>query len=135
LEKLVTVNYLIRETHVDIMGHMNNATYLQLFEDARWDSITARGFGLSEIQKYHIGPVILEVNIKFLKEIHVRETIAITTELIEYSGKVGTLRQQMIKEDGTLAAEATFAFGLFDMKIRKLINPTPEFGRAVGLHS
>mgnify|MGYP002626401055 CR=1 FL=1 len=60
---------LIKEKHLDTMGHMNNATYLQLFEEARWDLITANGFGLKEIQQKKQGPTILEINLRFKKEI------------------------------------------------------------------
>lgn len=123
---------LIRENHVDSLGHMNNATYLALMEEARWEITTERGYGFQEIQKRRQGPVILEVNLKFLREIRLRETIRITVEVTDYEGKVGHLKQQMLKDDGTVAAEAIFAFGLFDMNQRKLISPTSEWLTAVG---
>jgi acyl-CoA thioester hydrolase len=37
------------------------------------------------------------------------------------------------KEDGSIAAEAVLVSGLFDMKERKLVLPTPEWRRALGL--
>lgn len=122
---------VVREALVDSLGHMNNAAYLSLFEEARWEYITSRGFGFKEIQKLRQGPVILEVNLKFLREIRLREKITITLELVDYPGKVGRLRQQMLKEDGSVAAEAVFTFGLFDMQARKLIEPTPQWAHAV----
>lgn len=124
---------LIRESHVDSYGHVNNATYLALYEEARWEQITPRGYGFKEIHKMRQGPVILEVNLKFKKEIGLRENITITTELVEYKGKVGQLLQRMIKEDGSVASEAVFTFGLFDMRERKLIEPTPEWKKALGM--
>ena len=123
---------LVRESHVDSLGHMNNATYLALYEEARWELITQQGFGFKEIQKTAQGPVILDVLVKFLKEIRLREKISITTELVKYEGKIGQLKQQMIKEDGSVASEAVFTFGLFDMKQRKLIEPTEAWKKAVG---
>lgn len=123
----------IKEHHVDSLGHMNNATYLGLFEEARWEHITLRGFGFKEVVKTKTGPVILEIAIKFKREIYLREHITITTELLHYDGKIGQLRQVMIKEDGTIACEATFSFGLFDMVQRKLISPTPDWKKAIGL--
>ena len=39
----------IKETQVDILGHLNNAVYLELFEIARWDIIHARGYGLKKM--------------------------------------------------------------------------------------
>lgn len=122
---------LIKETHLDTFGHMNNAKYLELFEEARWQLITERGFGLDQIQKTKTGPVILEVNLKFIKEIKLREQIQITTKVLSYEGKISRLQQQMIKGDGSLAAEATFVVGFFDLQARKLILPTPEWLKAI----
>lgn len=124
---------VIQEFHLDTFGHINNATYLQLFEQARWDLITGNGYGMTAIHKTKKGPVILEVNLKFQKEIRLREKVKITTELIDYSGKVGHLRQRILNSKEEIAAEALFTFGLFDLENRKLIDPTPEWKKAVGL--
>ncbi|HEX7672934.1 MAG TPA: acyl-CoA thioesterase [Bdellovibrio sp.] len=122
----------IKESHIDSYGHVNNAMYLTLYEEARWESITPRGYGFYEIHKLKKGPVILDVNLKFMKEIRLRETITITLELLNYKGKVGQMLQRMVKEDGTVASEAVFTFGLFDMEKRKLIDATPEWKQAIG---
>lgn len=133
MSELSSYQVTIKEFHVDSYGHVNNATYLALYEEARWEVITPRGFGFREIHKMKQGPVILEVNLKFKREIGLRENITITTKLLEYKGKVGQMLQQMLKEDGTVASEALFTFGLFDMKERKLIEPTPEWKNALGM--
>ena len=123
---------LIRESHLDTFGHVNNATYLDLYEEARWDLITGNGYGLKEVQQLNQGPVILEANVKFLKELKLREEITITTELVFYKGKVGQLKQLMIRPNGDVASEALFTFGLFDLVQRKLIDPTPAWKKGVG---
>ncbi len=130
---LFTCKILIREMHLDTFGHMNNAMYLQLFEQARWDLITHNGYDLDKIHQAKQGPVILDVYIKFAKELKLREEISITTELIEYKGKTGKLKQQMLKANGSLAAEAVFTFGLFDLQTRKLVDATPEWKKAIGM--
>ncbi len=127
------VRIFIRESHLDTFGHVNNATYFQLLEEARWDMITSRGFGIDKVRASQTGPVILEARIKFQRELVNREHIVIKSELIEYRGKVGEMKQTMVKEDGSVAAEAIFVFGLMDLAKRRLIEPTPEWARAVGL--
>lgn len=124
---------LIQESHLDTFGHINNATYLQIYEQARWELITNNGYGMREIQKAGKSPIILEVNLKFLREIRLRETITVTTELVKYEGKLGQLMQKMLKSSGETASEALFTFGLFDLATRKLIEPTPEWRKAIGL--
>ena len=124
---------VIREFHIDTFGHVNNATYLQIMEEARWEMITERGYGLQAVRESKLGPVILEVNLKFLRELRLREKINIQTELIEYKGKIGKLRQSILKDNDEVAAEAIFTFGLFDLKARKLVDPTDAWKKAVGM--
>ena len=40
---------LIHEAHLDTFGHVNNAKYLEVLEEARWDFITRNGYGLDEV--------------------------------------------------------------------------------------
>lgn len=114
---------LILEHHLDTFGHVNNATYLSLYEEARWERITAGGFGLKEIIATQTGPVILEANVRYMREIGLRETISITMEKSEWNGKIGTITQKMINESGAVCSEATFKIGFMDLKSRKLITP------------
>src|SRR4029077_10293360 len=90
---------LIRESHLDTFGHMNNAAYLTLFEEARWDFITKNGYGLKKVQELQQGPIVLDLSMKFRKEITLREKIKITLELLDTKGKISHFRQEMIKED------------------------------------
>ena len=124
---------VVSEAHLDSFGHVNNARYLELLEQARWDLITERGFGIEVIRQSRSGPTILEINIRFLREMGPREVIVIRTEMLSYERKVGKLRQQMVKSDGNLACEAIFTFGLFDIERRRLIEPTPAWAYAIGL--
>src|ERR1700722_16760385 len=98
----------ILEHHLDTFGHINNSKYLEIFEEARWELISQNGFGLEEVHKKMIGPIILGLTIQFRKEIKNREEIIITTQCSRYEGKVGQLVQKMIKENGDVACEATF---------------------------
>lgn len=132
-EKFHEYEVLIRETHLDTFGHVNNAVYLSLFEEARWDIVTKRGYGLKEVHRDKLGPTILEVNVKFRREIRNRETIRIRTSVVSQQGKITTLRQVMINSAGEAACIADFVVGLFDMNTRKLVEPTPEWKRALDL--
>lgn len=124
---MVHFETVIRENQIDLIGHLNNSVYLELFEAARWDVLNAKGYDLKKIFEIGQGPVILEVNLKFIKEVRARESIKISTHLVHYNSKVGEMKQQMFKHNGDLAAELKVIFGLFDLKSRKLIDPTPEW--------
>jgi len=128
---------IIRESQLDSFGHVNNADYLQIFEDARWDLIVQRGFDLAHIRKSKTGPVILECNIKYLKELRSRDMITVTVENLGREPgahpKIYKLKQEMIKSNGEVCCEAVFTYALFDLENRKLIEPTPEWRKAVGI--
>ena len=125
----------IKEHHLDSYGHVNNAAYLELYEEARWEAITQGGYGYNTIHETGLGPVILEVNLKFLKELKLREKITITLETVSYEGKICKLKQQMIKENKEIASEGQFTIAFFDLKNRKLILPNADWLRALGINS
>lgn len=125
---------LIREMHLDSFGHVNNAAYVMLYEEARWDFITKNGFGLDYVLKHQVGPVILDLKVRFKRELKNRESIKITSRTVEIvSPKIMVLEQLMLNSDGKVASEASFTVGFFDMKARKLIDASPEWLTAVGI--
>jgi acyl-CoA thioester hydrolase len=122
---------LIRERHLDAFGHVNNAQYLVLFEEARWEMITSRGYGIREVLSKKIGTVVLECQVRFKRELRLREEIVIRTRVREVSKKTLVLVQEIVKPDGKIGAEATFTLGCFDLEQRKLILVSPEWLHAV----
>lgn len=130
--KIFSYPLIIKEQHLDTFGHVNNATYLSLFEEARWDLVTNNGYGLKKIRESGLGPTILEIKIVFLKELLLRDQITIETQLLAYERKIGKLQQKMIR-NGEACCQADIVIGLFDLKTRKLITPTSEWMGAFGI--
>jgi len=124
---------MIKEHHLDSFGHVNNAMYLEIYEEARWELITGRGYGMREVQKLGQGPVVLEIGLKFLKELRLREKVYITTEMLSYKDKICQIKQQILKADGQVSSEIILTMALFDLKERKLILPTPLWKQALGM--
>lgn len=125
--------FLVKECHLDTFGHVNHAVYLTLYEEARWDLITANGYGLKEIIEEHLGPVILEARVKYRKELRLREKVTVRTELLSYRKLLATVRQEMRNAGGELCSEAEFVFALFDTVQRKLVAPTERWLKALGV--
>jgi thioesterase-3 len=124
--------FKVLETHLDTFGHMNNATYLKIFEEARWEMITENGYGLNRIQETGLGPTILELNVKFRRELRLRQDVIIETQVTELRKKLATVQQVMKDSAGTACCVATFTFGLFDVQARKLVQATPAWLKALG---
>ncbi len=123
---------LIHEAHLDTFGHVNNAKYLEVLEEARWDFITRNGYGLDEVVRTRIGPTILEINLRFQREIKNRQRVKIRSWTDSYRGKIAKFVQQILDQDGNVCCEALFTIGLFDLTARKLILPTPQWLKALG---
>jgi len=124
---------VIREEHLDTFGHVNNARYLEIFEQARWDLITDNGFGLDYVKASGTGPVILEITLRFLREVKNRQRMTIRSFMDSYEGKIGRMTQLLIDEAGEICCEGKFVVAQWDTKARKIIAPTAEWRRAVGL--
>jgi acyl-CoA thioester hydrolase len=124
---------LIQEHHLDTFGHVNNAVYLELFEEARWDLITRNGFGYQEILTTGLGPALLEVSMSFKRELRNRQRVRIRSWMESHQQRVGRMTQVMVDDADRVCCEAKFAFGLMDLKARRLVAPTPEWWRAIGL--
>ncbi len=128
-----TYYLIVLESYLDMLGHMNHATYLIILEEARWDLLTKNEFGLKKIMETGTAPTILEVNIRYLKEIRLREEIMIVTQLTSFKGKIGQLNQKILR-DKEVCCTAEFTFGLFDLKKRKLVEPSAEWLKAIGVN-
>lgn len=127
---------MIREQHLDTFGHVNNAAYFQILEEARWEFITSRGFGMDVIRAGGIGPTILGFNdVRFIKELRLRQHVIIESQMISYEKKIGLLRQDIVDNAGVKYFTSTITLGLFDTTARKLILPTQDWLHAVGFHS
>lgn len=126
-------NCLIRESHVNGFGHMDNLAYLQIFESARWQMLSERDFGYAYIQEHQLGPVILGIEVRYLREVFLREEVTVKTKLKSLDGKICQLQQEMFVGGDSLRCEALYKIGLFDTRVRKLIAPTSEWLRACGL--
>lgn len=132
----------IHEGHLDTFGHVNNAKYLELFEQARWDWITSGGYGLTKIEQTRQGPVVLECTLSFRRELTNRTPILIRSWIEKFGPKVSTVRQdlELRAEPGSstpdgrvVCCSATFTMAFFDLTTRRIIEPTPEWRRALGL--
>jgi YbgC/YbaW family acyl-CoA thioester hydrolase len=134
MSKNLDYEFTVRESHLDTFGHVNNAEYLRLFEEARWEIITAGGYGLKEIKEKGVGPVLLEVNLKFKKELRLRQRIRIETEIFEQNSKIFIIKQRMVNvKSGDLHSEALYTAGVFDTEKRKLVDIPDDWRRAVGM--
>jgi YbgC/YbaW family acyl-CoA thioester hydrolase len=121
----------IEPRHCDLYGHMNNAAYAELLEEGRWDFISQRGYGRGTVTALGQGPVVLQLNIRFRRELSPGEKVIVESTLSQVRSRSATVSQRILGENGDLACEAEATLGLFDLSTRRLIGPNEKWKAAL----
>jgi thioesterase-3 len=115
----------VRSTDVDMIGHVNNAKYLEYMEWARFDWIANTGFTLEELQRRQILPVVVNININYRKELKMLERIKIVSTLVRWGEKSFVVRHELFNQKGELSSDADVTMVMIDAKARRAI-PLPD---------
>ncbi|MCP2315619.1 acyl-CoA thioester hydrolase [Nocardia amikacinitolerans] len=126
-----SVPVVVRGYELDTQGHLNQAVYLQYAEHARWELLRAAGVAQEKLIESGVGPVVLETNIKYSRELRGGDEVTISCEFAWTEGKVFRMRQLIRKLDGTVSAEVAVVGGLLDLTERKLVADPGERFRAL----
>jgi YbgC/YbaW family acyl-CoA thioester hydrolase len=125
-------SFVVTDDLLDGYNHVNNARYLDLYERARWDILEKSGLGRESIHRNKIGPVIIEVTVRFSRELLHGEEIKILTTSRRKNELVFYFDQQMINSQGKIASKAIFTTSLFDLEKRKMVKADDEWLKAMG---
>ena len=115
---------VISEAHLDSFGHVNNARYLELFEQARWDLITERGFGIDVIRAKHDGADDSRRTMKFLRELSPATSCSSAVELCRTSARSGGSSSTSSRRTAASRARRSSRSACSISNARKLIEPT-----------
>ncbi len=116
--------------HIDGYGHVNNAVYLQFFEEARWDWIQQGGGDRDLVQSSGVGPIVVGIELRFSRELIEGDKITVKSTQEGEIGRVYTLKQLIYKESGEMACKASYRLAFMDIKARKIVE-APQKWREV----
>lgn len=119
------VRVTVRGYELDTQGHLNQAVYLQYGEHARWECLRAAGISQDRLLAGGVGPVALEVTVRYLRELRGGDEVDVSCEFRWGEGKTFQIVQEMTRPDGTRVAEVTGVGGLLDLAARRLV-PDPR---------
>jgi acyl-CoA thioester hydrolase len=103
-----TTRHAVRQYELDILGHVNNAVYLNWVEQAAIDHVEALGFGRDWAASRGGVWVVREHRVTYLRPVEYGETVLVTTLPQALGGVRGTRRTEIHREaDGALTTEAT----------------------------
>jgi len=109
----------IRGYHCDAYGHVNNARYLELLEEARWvflePALKDKFFDTRNLLF-----VVVNVNISYKKQLVPTQVVEIVITDVTYNNKSVVMRQTITdKNTKELASEALVTFVLLNSKTGK----------------
>lgn len=132
-ERIYRYRFTVTPDLLDGYHHVNNARYLELYERARWAILEESGMGREYMEKYKVGPVILEVSVRFSHEMVPGQEIEVITRSSVRNDLIFTIDQEMYDEQGRKCSYAKFTSSLFDLEKRKMIKASKEWLLAFGI--
>ena len=131
MSALPTVDLTVYPFECDAFGHLNEASFLALFERARWDAL-AKGPGMDLFKRNHVWPAVRKATVDYRAAAFPGDVLSVETVLTD-RGTTSFTMQHVAKRhsDGVLIAEASLVFVCID----RVGRPTPipdEVSRALG---
>ena len=125
-----TTTIKVRGYHCDFYGHVNNARFLELLEEARW-SYLEDSLDLSEWKEKNLGIVVAALTINYRRPAPVDTVLEIRSTVGEMGAKTGVIHQDVLNQmTGKLVADADVTFAVVDIRTGKAV-PLEEEVRAV----
>lgn len=123
LADVFSIDIAVRNYELDTQGHVNSAIYLMYAEHARWQHLEGLGIGPRVLAAHGVGPVFLELTIKYLRELRAGDIVTVTSEFVypDTASKTFFVDQRLITHDDTLVATLRSTTGLLDLRTRKLV--------------
>lgn len=117
----------VRGYHCDFYGHVNNARFLELFEEARW-RWAETVIDLPAWQAEGFGFIVAGIDIRYKRPAPEGKLLRITSDISRLDAKFGVFRQEIHgADDGKLLVEADITFAVVDVKTGRAL---PLEGRA-----
>jgi thioesterase-3 len=104
----------VRGYHADFYGHVNNARYLEFFEEDRWALLESK-IDLKKWAAEGLVFLVVNINVNYRNAVSVGETLIVTTNLEKIRNKSAVLKQEIFfKGTDKIAADALITFVIGD---------------------
>ncbi|MFH0783480.1 MAG: thioesterase family protein [Pseudomonadota bacterium] len=104
----------VRGYHADFYGHVNNARYLEFFEEDRWAYFESK-IDLRKWVTKGLTFLVVNINVNYRRAVPVGETLIVTTKLEKIGNRSVVLKQEiLLKESKEIAADALITFVVSD---------------------
>ncbi|MFO7654932.1 MAG: thioesterase family protein [Candidatus Krumholzibacteriia bacterium] len=111
----------VRGYHLDLYGHVNNARYLEFFEEARWAWLEQH-LDVQAFQNQGLGFVAVRIAVNYRRPAALGEVLAVSSQLKHLGGRSGVVEQFVHRRDGgELVADAEMTFVVLDLAQGKAV--------------
>ena len=86
----------------DVYGHLNNANYLHLYEEARSEALEDMGMSIGKLGEEGIHIYLTEINLTFKNGLPVGENVVIDTRMIKANRATSIWKQEIFNSAGKL---------------------------------
>ncbi|OLO37027.1 hypothetical protein BTR23_14920 [Alkalihalophilus pseudofirmus] len=120
-------NIEVKPIDIDVLGHVNNSVYVSYLEKGRMDWYEKAGFIFNVNQT--IGTVVIRLDILYLKEVRLGDSLKVITSPIRLGNKSYVMKQNIFNQRDEHVSEATVTSVMFDTVTRKSVKVTNEIAR------
>lgn len=111
----------VRGYHADLYGHVNNARYLEMLEEARWNHFE-HGIDYNEFKVNGWAFVIVNININYRKPAVPGDVLQVHTRYKTHGSRSMTMHQRvMLNGTDTVSADADVTFVVLDTNAGKVV--------------
>lgn len=90
----------------DIYGHLNNANYLHLYEEARAEALEEMDMSIGKLSEEGVHIYLSEINLTFKIGLPVGEKVIIDSRMIKATRATSIWKQEIFNSDGKLCNTA-----------------------------
>jgi acyl-CoA thioester hydrolase len=121
-------DFPIRWSDIDANNHVRYSVYIDYAADLRYQFFIAHGFPPEYFTERQFGPVYTDLEVQFLREVRIMETITISFRLagMSPSGSYWRVHHDIAKSTGKIAAILRVQGAFFDLVKRQPIAPPAE---------
>jgi thioesterase-3 len=111
---MATTEIRIRGYHADFYGHVNNARYLEFFEEDRWAQLESK-IDLQQWARKGRVFLVVNINVNYRRAVDVGEVITVSTVIEKIKARSVVLKQAVrFKSTREVAADALVTFVVID---------------------
>lgn len=119
------LDLIVRPTDIDVKGHVNNARYVEYLQWGRWQWFDEKEFSIERQKEAGCALVVVNLNLNYRSECAQGERLTVHTRPEKIGDKSFSMRQEIWKQDGSIALEGVVTMVAIDPSTRKS-RPLPE---------